>query len=340
MQYEKRNDGDSFYPMNAYEKKYQRYKSLIDQKIRSCIRKNDPVSLYDPMKYVLSAGGKRIRPLLIVLSCEAVGGTMNEAVNAAVAIEVLHNFTLVHDDIMDNAESRRGRATVHVRWDSNVAILVGDELVALAYRELLRTRSKAIAQVADVFTEGVVEVCEGQAYDKEFELMHDVSVQDYLLMIAKKTGKLFSVSSEIGGLIGGGTEREIRALRSFGSYIGRAFQIQDDLLDVVADEKEFGKTIGGDIVEGKKTFLLIHAFERAQGKDKKLIQSIIKNKGTSRKNIPLVKDVYERLGILELAKNSIEKDIRQANLQLEKLRDTPARAMLFWFSDMVLNRQF
>lgn len=326
--------------MTSFEKKYQRYKALIDQKIRSCIRKNDPVSLYDPMKYVLSAGGKRIRPLLIVLSCEAVGGSMNEAVNAAVAIEVLHNFTLVHDDIMDNAESRRGRATVHMRWDTNVAILVGDELVALAYRELLRTRSRAIAQVADVFTEGVVEVCEGQAYDKEFEVMRDVSVEDYLLMIAKKTGKLFSVSSEIGALIGGGTEREIKALRSFGTYIGRAFQIQDDLLDVVADEKEFGKTIGGDIVEGKKTFLLIHALERAQGKDKKLIQSIIKQKGTSRKNVPQVKDLYERLGILDLAKQSIEKDIRQANLQLEKLRDTPARAMLYWFSDMVLNRQF
>ncbi|MFZ4621657.1 MAG: polyprenyl synthetase family protein [Bacteroidota bacterium] len=326
--------------MNQYEKKYQRYKSQIDQKIHSCVRKNEPVSLYDPMKYVLSAGGKRMRPLLIVLSCEAVGGSMNEALNAAVAIEVLHNFTLVHDDIMDNAESRRGRATVHVRWDNNVAILVGDELVALAYRELLKTKSKAIAQVADIFTEGVVEVCEGQAYDKEYEMLHDVSIDDYLLMISKKTGKLFSVSSEIGALIGGGTEREIKALRSFGTYIGRAFQIQDDLLDVIADEKEFGKTIGGDIIEGKKTFLLINAYERALGKDKKLINSIIKNKGTTKKNIPLVKEIYERYDILELAKQSIEKDIRQANLQLEKLRDTPAREMLFWFSTMVLNRQF
>lgn len=326
--------------MKSFDKKYQKYKSLIDLKIRSCIRKSEPVSLYEPMKYVLSAGGKRIRPLLIVLSCEAVGGTMNEAVNAAVAIEVLHNFTLVHDDIMDNAESRRGRATVHMRWDNNTAILVGDELVALAYRELLRTRSKAIAQVADVFTEGVVEVCEGQAYDKEFEMLHDVSIDDYLLMIAKKTGKLFSVSSEIGALIGGGTERETRALRSYGTYIGRAFQIQDDLLDVIADEKEFGKTIGGDIIEGKKTFLLIRAHEQAQGKDKKMIHSIIKNKGTSKKNIPAVKEIYERYGIIDLAKQSIDRDIHQANLQLEKLRDTPAREMLFWFSDMVLNRQF
>ena len=158
-------------------------------------------------------------------------------------------------------------------------------------------------------------------------------------MISKKTGKLFSVSTEIGALIGG-TEREIKALRSFGSYLGRAFQIQDDLLDVVADEKEFGKAIGGDIVEGKKTFLLIKAFERAEGKDRKLIQSIITNKGTSRKNIPLVRGIYEKYGVLELAKQSIDKDIRQANLQLEKLRDTPAREMLLWFSTMLLNRQF
>ena len=143
-----------------------------------------------------------------------------------------------------------------------------------------------------------------------------------------------------GALSGSGTEREIKALRSFGTYIGRAFQIQDDLLDIIADEKEFGKTIGGDIIEGKKTFLLINAFERAQGKDKRLIQSIIKNKGTSKKNIPLVKEIYERYNIIELAKQSIDRDIRQANLQLEKLRDTPAREMLFWFSNMVLNRQF
>ena len=326
--------------MKSFEKKYQKYRTLIDKKISACVRKNEPVTLYEPTRYVLSGGGKRIRPLLIVLACEAVGGTMNEALNAAVAIEVLHNFTLVHDDIMDNAESRRGRATVHVRWDNNVAILVGDELVALAYRELLRTKSKAIAQVADVFTEGVIEVCEGQTYDKEYEMLQDVSINDYLIMIAKKTGKLFSVSAEIGALIGEGTEREIRALRSYGTYIGRAFQIQDDLLDVIADEKEFGKMIGGDIVEGKKTFLLIKALERAQGKDKKLIVSIIKNKGTTKKNVQSVKEIYERYDIIQLAKQSIDKDIRQANLQLEKLRDTPTREMLFWFSEMVLNRQF
>lgn len=326
--------------MNSFDKKYRKYRTIIDEKLKQSIRKNEPVSLYDPMKYVLSAPGKRIRPLLILLSCEAVGGTMNQALNAAVAIEVLHNFTLVHDDIMDNAPSRRGRATVHVKWDESTAILVGDELVALAYRELLRTKSRAIAQVADVFTEGVVEVCEGQSFDKEFESLNDVSLDDYLLMISKKTGKLFSVSSEIGALIGGGTERETNALRTYGKSIGRAFQIQDDLLDIVADEKEFGKKIGGDILEGKKTFLLIQAYERASGGDKKLLRTVFNKTGITSKHIPLIKEIYERLGVIETAKQWIERDIRQANLQLQKLRDTPARSMLYWFSEMVLNRQF
>ena len=326
--------------MTSFDKKYGRYRSLIDLKLKQSIRKNEPVTLYDPMRYVLSASGKRIRPLLILLACEAVGGTTNQALNAAVAIEVLHNFTLVHDDIMDHAPSRRGRATVHIRWDANTAILVGDELVALAYRELLRTKSRAIAQVADVFTEGVVEVCEGQSFDKEFESLNDVSLNDYLLMISKKTGKLFSVSSEIGALIGGGTDREIRALRAYGKSIGRAFQIQDDLLDIVADEKEFGKKIGGDILEGKKTFLLIQAYERATGKDKRTLRTIFDKKGITSKHIPVIKEIYERLEVIDTAKQWIDKDIKQANLQLLKLRDTQTRSMLYWFSDMVLNRQF
>jgi geranylgeranyl diphosphate synthase type II len=326
--------------MKSFNKKYLKYRTVIDQRLSTAIRKNEPVSLYEPTKYVLAAGGKRIRPLLILLSCEAVGGSMNQALHAAVAIEVLHNFTLVHDDIMDNASSRRGRATVHVRWDTNTAILVGDELVALAYRELLKTRSRAIAHVADVFTEGVVQVCEGQSFDKEFENLNDVSLNDYLLMISKKTGKLFSVSSEIGALIGGGTEREIRALRAFGTSLGRAFQIQDDLLDITADEQELGKRIGGDILEGKKTFLLLQAYERAKGKDRSVIRSVIEKKRITAKLIPVVKEIYERLGVIQTAKQWIDRDIRQATLQLMKLRDTQARTMLFRFSDMVLNRQF
>ena len=200
--------------MKPFIVQYQRYKDIVDRQLRLSIKKNEPRSLYQPVQYVLSGGGKRIRPLLVLLACEAVGGSTRQAQHAAVAIEILHNFTLVHDDIMDNAPSRRGRPTVHTKWDTSIAILVGDELVALAYRELLKTQSPYIARVADIFTEGVVEVCEGQAYDKEFEARKHVSLEEYLLMIGKKTGKMVSVASEIGAVIGGGSAAEIRALKS------------------------------------------------------------------------------------------------------------------------------
>jgi geranylgeranyl diphosphate synthase, type II len=326
--------------MTLSEKKYARYKTLVDKKLASLIRKKAPASLYEPAQYVLDAGGKRIRPLLVMLACEAVGGTAKQALNAAVAIEVLHNFTLVHDDIMDNAAARRGRPTVHTKWDSNVAILTGDALVAEAYRVLLKTDTPAIAHVADLFTEGVIEVCEGQAYDKVFESRRDVTLDEYMLMIAKKTGKLVAISSEIGAVIGGGSAPNVRILRQYGELIGRAFQIQDDLLDVVADEKTFGKRIGGDIVEGKKTFLLLKALERSAGDDKKLLRSVIDHAGTDCGNIPLVRAVYERTGALDIAKTAIERDIAKATRLLAGLPETPARTMLYWLSDMLLNRHF
>ena len=215
---------------------------------------------------------------------------------------------------------------------------MGDELVALAYRELLKTNSPHIARVADIFTEGVVEVCEGQMYDKDFETRNNVSLNDYMLMIGKKTGKMVSVASEMGAVIGGGTASEARALKLYGTHVGRAFQIQDDLLDVIADEKEFGKAIGGDIVEGKKTFLLIEAYSRARGSDKKLLRTVITRGGTSRKHIGAVRDIYERCGVIDLARQSIAKNIAHANAQLSRLRKSPAREMLFWFSHMLLNR--
>jgi len=324
--------------MKSFVLQYQRYKKIVDQRLRQCVAKDEPRTLYEPVNYVLSGGGKRIRPLLVILSCEAVGGTMKQAVNAAVAIEILHNFTLVHDDIMDNANSRRGRATVHKKWDTNIAILVGDELVALAYRELLKTQSSHIARVADIFTEGVVEVCEGQMYDKDFETRSRVSLKDYMLMIGKKTGKMVSVASEMGAVIGGATASEARALKHYGTHVGRAFQIQDDLLDVVADEKEFGKTIGGDIVEGKKTFLLIEANARTLGSDKKFLRGIIDRKGATAGQIAAVREIYERYGVMDLAKQTIAKNITLANSQLSRLRKSPSRDMLFWFSHMLLNR--
>lgn len=323
-----------------FEKKYVRYKSLVDAYLEQFIQEEEPRSIYGPIKYVLRGGGKRIRPVLLLLACEAVGGTIRNAINAGAGIEILHNFTLVHDDIMDNAPSRRGRATVHTKWDSNVAILVGDELLALAYRALLRTKSSRIQDITRLFTEGVVEVCEGQGYDKEFETRRDVTVEDYLLMIRKKTGKMVTVAVEIGALIGGASERERKALRTYGQHIGRAFQLQDDLLDIVGDEKEFGKTVGGDVVEGKKTFLLLEGIRRAKGRDKALLRSIFRNGGASKKKVDEVRRIYYSAGAIERTRTHIETEILRAKRELQKLQPTEARMMLFWVTDMLLNRTY
>ena len=323
-----------------FKQRYVDYKKLVDSYLREFIRDSRPRSLYQPIRYVLGAGGKRIRSILVLLACEAVGGRKESAVHASAAMELLHNFTLVHDDIMDNASSRRGRATVHTKWDHNVAILVGDEILALAYRALLKTVSPRIRDVSRVFTEGVVEVCEGQAYDKEFETRSNVRVADYLLMIQKKTGKLVAVSTELGGLIGNGSAKQVTALRKYGERVGRAFQIQDDLLDIVADEEEFGKTIGSDLQEGKRTYLLLEALRNASGKDKRLLQAVMRNGGVSRKRVKEFQRIYRETGAMDSAQKKIARDIADAKLELQRLPDSRARGMLYWFTEMLLHRTY
>ncbi len=320
-------------------KRYQEYSVLVERYLAAFIGKTVPKTLYEPAAYILAGGGKRIRPVLMLCSSEAVGGTKEAALDAAVGLEILHNFTLVHDDIMDNASSRRGRPTVHTKWDDNIAILAGDVLLGLAYRALLRSNSPSIQHVSKIFTEGVVEVCEGQAYDKEFETRKNVTMDEYLLMIRKKTGTMVAVATEVGGLLGGASEEERSALKSYGELVGQAFQVQDDLLDVVADEKEFGKTIGGDIVEGKKTFLLITALQRATGNDKKLLKEIVERGGTSRRSVDRVRRIFQSTGAVDAAQEQISADIAHAKERLRLLRNSDAVDMLSWFTDMLLNRK-
>ena len=325
--------------MIDFKLRYLSLKKMIDQYLAGCLRAEEPRSLYKPMMYVLEAGGKRVRPILLMLACEVVGGKAQDAAHAGAAIEILHNFTLVHDDIMDNAGSRRGRRTVHTKWDTNVAILTGDALLALAYRILLRTDSARLKEISRTFTEGVLEVCEGQAYDKEFESRRRVSLEDYLLMIQKKTGRMVTASTEIGALIGNATDTELDALRQFGELIGRAFQIQDDLLDIVGDEKKFGKMIGGDVQEGKKTFLLLEALRRSRGKERDLLTEVITNRGVPKSKVPRIRAIYQSTGAVDAARKRIENDIDEAKRQLRRLRSSEATSMLHWFSDMLLNRK-
>ena len=319
-------------------RRYKEYGSLVDEYLATFIKHSVPHSLYEPARYILAAGGKRIRPVLVLCACEAVGGKKEVALDAAVGLEILHNFTLVHDDIMDHAASRRGRPTVHKKWDENVAILAGDVLLGLAYRALLQSSTPNIQQVSRIFTEGVIEVCEGQAYDKEFELRKSVTLDEYLLMIQKKTGTMVAVATEVGAILGNASAEQRSALKSYGDLVGRAFQIQDDLLDVIADEKKFGKTIGGDIVEGKKTFLLITALERAKGQEKKFLRQIIQAGGTSRRNVDRVRRIFHVTGAVDEARERISKDIADAQQLLRNLNDSESTQMLAWFTDMLLNR--
>ncbi|MDD5362143.1 MAG: polyprenyl synthetase family protein [Ignavibacteria bacterium] len=325
----------------SFKEKYGVYKDIIEDKLVTITGKVSPESLYEPMRYILDGSGKRIRPMLLILCCEAVGGKADDALDAAAAIEILHNFTLVHDDIMDNADTRRGRETIHKKWDRDTAILAGDGLLGFAYRSLLKTKSARIQEAAMAFTEAIIEVCEGQSYDKEFETRKEVSLDEYILMIDKKTSELLKCCAEIGALIGNGTDNEINALKNYALNTGLAFQIQDDLLDITADEKKFGKKIGGDLREGKKTFLLLKALESAADKDDaELLKSVIRNKGVkSEADVLRIKDVYVKYGVLEHAAKTVEMYTMKANECLNAVKDSKARDMLRWFSEMLLTRK-
>jgi len=294
-----------------------------------------------------------VRAVLVILSCESVGGTASRALDAAAAVEVLHNFTLVHDDIMDNADARRGRPTVHRQWSVNDALLAGDTLLGAAYQALLRTPGSAHRRLAAVLTQGLLDVCEGQSLDLEFEARTDVSVKEYFRMIGKKTGALIATAAELGAIVGGGTPSRVAALRRFGLGLGRAFQVQDDLLDIAGNAHDFGKTIGGDILEGKKTYLLLRAAERAEGEDRRLIERILRKEGpalgwkgadgavtpSGSAVVAQMKKLYGRYGILEDAGTVVRRTTAGAVSALARLPHTPAREMLRALAEELVHRE-
>ncbi len=312
---------------------------MVNERMNTFVGARGPASLYEPTHYVLSGGGKRIRAILVMLAAEAVGGNGPDALNAGVGVEILHNFTLVHDDIMDSAATRRGRATVHTRWDSSTAILAGDVMIGLAYSALLAQPPARSVDVMRAFTNGIVDVCEGQALDREFETRANVSLADYMHMIAMKTGRLVETAAEVGGLVGMGDDAQIAGLRAYARHIGQAFQIQDDLLDITAEEAEFGKRIGGDVIEGKKTYLLIQALDRAHSaEDRALLERFIANKGLPADQVDAMRGLYQRNGVLEAAREDVRLYIERAKDDLAVLPTTPAREMLVWFAHMLMNR--
>lgn len=325
--------------MDPFGRKYSQLKELIDTRLRTVIESAEPASLYAPARFILDGGGKRIRPILVLLACEAAGGSRSDAEAAGAAVEILHNFTLVHDDIMDNAPSRRGRETVHVKWDINTAILVGDALLGIAYKTLLLTPAGDLREIVRVFTEGMIDVCEGQSHDKEYEKRAEISLDEYMLMIGKKTGTLVTMSADIGALIGRAAPRERAALADYGTHIGRAFQVQDDLLDLTGNPDTFGKIIGGDILEGKKTFLLVHALRRAEGNDLSFLRRVASRDGIPEDAVEKARALYRALGILDLAREEIRRETDRALATLAFLPPSGARDMLTWFAEMLLQRE-
>ena len=282
--------------------------------------------------------GKRLRAVLTAIACESVGETAGDALHAAAAIEILHNFTLVHDDVMDHAPLRRNRKTVHVRWNTNTAILIGDNMIALAYASLLRSRANRLTEISRTFTQAFINVCEGQGLDKEFEERGDITMDDYLFMIRRKTASIISAAAEIGGLCGNADKHQQKALRMFGEHLGMAFQMNDDLLDVIGTPEKFGKAIGGDIAEGKKTVLLLHALESATGKDRAILRSLRPGRKISAGMIEDVRRLYTTTGAVDRARAGIARMTRTAKRSLASLPDNKGKRMLSWLADELLER--
>ncbi len=319
-------------------KDYEAKRHAVNRALSKLFRAK-PDELYAPARYLLEGKGKRIRPMLVLYGAESISGSSKNAMPLALAVETLHNFTLIHDDIMDNADLRHGRATVHKKWDVDTAILTGDVMHATAFQLALQTKSKNLQRILELFAQSVIRVCDGQAYDKAFELRKDVSLDDYLMMISYKTGRLISASLELGGLAADATPAQAKLLRQIGELVGRAFQIQDDLLDIMAGEKS-GKRLGGDLIEGKKTFLLLKALELTKGKDNTLLKSIIKNKGIDPSQVMEVKAIYERCGVIEETQAVIQRDFEKAKSHALKLPHQRGREQLIAFAELVMHREF
>ena len=284
-------------------KQFQGYLDTINKAIADIPYPSQPCQLYEPISYHMALGGKRIRPVLTLMACDAMGGDLCEAIDAAIGLEMFHNFTLLHDDVMDNADVRRGKPTVHCRWNDNTAILSGDTMLTIATQFIASTRNW---QVMDLFNKTAIDIYEGQQWDMDYEQRNDVTVEEYINMIRLKTSVLLGCALKTGALIAEDDEWDADLLYQAGVNMGLAFQLRDDVLDVWGDPKTFGKEIGGDIMNNKKTFLLINALNLAQGDDADELRHWLNDPYSTRENkVKGVTALYERLGVRQLAEDVI-----------------------------------
>ena len=316
--------------------------NMVNEFLENLPYDRKPYSLYEPIKYVLSMGGKRIRPTLMLLGYNIFKNDPEKILMNAIALETYHNYTLLHDDLMDNADLRRGHETVHKKWDANTAILSGDSMLVLAYERMAQCDEKHLAKVLKIFTTTALEIGEGQQYDMEFETRNDVKEEEYIEMIRLKTSVLLACALKIGAVLADASEEDAENLYKFGEQIGLAFQLQDDFLDVYGDTKVFGKEIGGDITSNKKTFMLINAFNHANDAQRAELQKWVDAKKFARKEkVAAVTRLYNEIGIDKLAQDKIAYYFEQSKKYLDAV-NVPAerKEELAKYAQKMMKRQY
>ena len=318
-----------------------RYQILFDNYLENNKQKSKPLGLYAPIQYILSLGGKRLRPLLALMATEAFGNKPEDALPAALSVEVFHNFTLIHDDIMDQAPLRRGAPTVHNKWDENTGILSGDAMLIQAYQCLEPYQNELFVKLINHTSKTALEVCEGQQYDMDFETQKDVTISAYLEMIRLKTAVLVGHSLKIGAWIGNASDQEAQLLYDFGVLLGMAFQIQDDYLDAFGDPKDFGKQVGGDILENKKTILYHEVMKSGNTKEK---EALIQWHDTIEKNnekVIAVKGIFKSSGASIASQKLVASYTKDAFKKLDSLNiSAQGKNILIEFGQNLMNRKF
>mgnify|MGYP000860245012 CR=1 FL=1 len=304
----------------------EHYQSRISEALERIQFPQEPAELYEPIRYTLALGGKRMRPVLVLMGADLLGGNLDEAINPALGIEVFHNFTLLHDDIMDEAPLRRGKATVHTKWNSNIAILSGDVMFVESCRLVSKAPAKVLSPVLEVFYKAAGDVCEGQQWDMNFEAQENVSLPDYLKMIRLKTAVLLGASLQIGALCANANEKDAALLYEFGCHLGVAFQLQDDVLDVFGDPAVFGKQAGGDILSNKKTYLKLRALEKANPSELAELKNWYSSRSfPAQEKVVAVTRIFENLQVREDAEKEMNSHLNVALEALKSVNGDPAK---------------
>lgn len=326
---------------------FEKHARLIEREIDRLVPKDiDPSILAEATRHLLKAGGKRLRPCLVMTACEAVGGRATDAVEAAAALELLHNFTLIHDDIMDRDEFRRNVKTVHTLWGEPMAIIAGDALFAKVFEAVaanarrLKLERERVVELLETISGAAFEICRGQALDMPTEGCGEMSEEKYMRMVSMKTGALIEASAKVGGILGRGKPDQVRKLASYGRLIGVAFQMRDDVLGVKGEEEEFGKPVGSDIREGKHTLIVIRALSKASREDRAKLLKAFGKRDASQEEIKAAIEVLDRTGAIDYVEKRARKLITEAKSKLEGLPASKAKEALLELADFVVERKF